>query len=72
MKKYLFSLFVFGYLILFPSISFAYLDPGTTSLVLQILGAVFISSMFFIKSIFRKVTGFCKKFTGKLKKEDSI
>jgi len=55
--------------LLFVSVSpaYAYLDPGTGSLVLQTLLVIVVGSMFFLKNIWRKIKSF---FTGKKKESD--
>lgn len=50
-------------LVLFPKPVHAYLDPGTGSYLFQILIAGLLGSLFFIKSIVRKVKKFLRKVT---------
>lgn len=45
------ALFLFAlYLTLFPDRSYAYLDPGTGSYILQIAAAVFFAGIFVVKT----------------------
>lgn len=53
--------------ILFPKPVYAYLDPGTGSYLFQILIAGVLGSLFFVKSIFRRVKGFLKRIFKKNK-----
>lgn len=41
-----------------PSTSWAYLDPGTGSYVLQILAVLFVGSIFSIRLFFRRIKDF--------------
>lgn len=49
------------FVLLLPTVSFAYIDPGTGSMVLQALAVAAFSSLFFIKKIFRSIKMFFKK-----------
>lgn len=51
-------LFFFALLCLSPSIAFAYLDPGSGSLLLSSIVALFASALFFIKNLFYKIISF--------------
>lgn len=54
-KKYLLvSLTVFFFLSC-PTLSHAYLDPGTGSYVLQIFLGIFLAGLFYIKTIWHKI-----------------
>ena len=53
--------FVLVFILLIPSHAYAYIDPGTGSLVLQGLAAAVISLMFFGRKIWSKVTSFFSK-----------
>ena len=64
--KPILSLFIL--LCLSPSIAFAYLDPGTGSLLLSSAIALFASALFFFKSIFYKVISLTSGGGVKLKK----
>ncbi|MDY5950357.1 MAG: CDP-glycerol glycerophosphotransferase family protein [Helicobacter sp.] len=64
--KPILSLFIL--LCLSPSIAFAYLDPGTGSLLLSSAIALFASAIFFFKSIFYKVISLTSGGGVKLKK----
>ncbi|MBI2315075.1 hypothetical protein HYU93_03410 [Candidatus Daviesbacteria bacterium] len=53
----------FGFLMLiFPQNAYAYLDPGTGSYLFQILMAGLLGSLFFIKSIIRKLKNLFYRF----------
>ena len=52
--------------LLSPSTSWAYLDPGTGSYLLQILAAVFVGSIFSIRLFFGRI----KDFFSRKKKAD--
>ncbi|WP_104731368.1 hypothetical protein [Helicobacter rappini] len=54
--KPILSLFIL--LCLSPSIAFAYLDPGSGSLLLSSIVALFASALFFIKNLFYKIISF--------------
>ncbi len=55
--------------IVFPQQTFAYLDPGTGSYVLQVAAAVFFGGLFAIKTFWGRITLFFKAlFGGKGKK----
>ena len=41
---------------------FGYIDPGSGSMILQMLLAGFFASMFYIKTIYLKLKFFIKKF----------
>ena len=51
--------------------SYAYLDPGTGSMILQALAAVFFSTMFFAKQIWRSVLSFYEKTIKKNVNDDT-
>ena len=48
---------IFIILLLIPSVSFAYLDPGTGSMILQIIIAGIAGIVFFIKTNWKKIRG---------------
>jgi hypothetical protein len=68
-------LFLYGILLwlIFPKQAHAYLDPGTGSYIFQILIAGLLASLFFIKSIIRKIKEIFTKFSSKKspKKDDN-
>lgn len=51
---------VLGFVLLSPTLAFAYLDPGSGSLLLSSIIALFASFIFFIKSLFYKTLSFFK------------
>ena len=59
MKKQIFLYIAFLFL-LFPKSAYAYLDPGTGSYFFQMLIAGLLGSLFFLKTIIRKVKEFFK------------
>ena len=48
----------------------AYIDPGTGSLLLQVLIASFVGALFLIKIYWQKVTAFFKNLFSKARKGD--
>ncbi len=60
-KTYNILLFIL-LLLLYPSISWAYLDPGTGTFIIQLEVATFIWSLVYIKLFESKITDY---FTGK-------
>ncbi|MDH5695679.1 MAG: hypothetical protein OEZ00_03610 [Dehalococcoidia bacterium] len=46
----------------------AYIDPGTGSLIIQVLIAAFVGGLFLIKVFWRKVKAFFSNFFSKAKK----
>jgi hypothetical protein len=57
----LFLIYLFILIILFPEKTYAYLDPGSGSYIFQILIAGVIGSLFFAKSILRKIINIVRK-----------
>ena len=51
-----FSIRILALLACLHSVCFAYLDPGSGSLLLSSVVAIFISSIFFFKGIFYKIS----------------
>lgn len=66
MKKVINSAIFAGILtaIVFPPQTFAYLDPGTGSYVLQVAAAVFFGGIFFLKTFWGRITMFIKSIFG--------
>lgn len=62
MKKF-YKLFylVFVFTFFMPSFAFAYIDPGTGSLILQALAAAAFSALAFCSSLREKIKNFFKK-----------
>lgn len=50
-------------LLLFPTISQAYIDPGTGSFILQMIGAAILGGLFSLKIFWGKITTFFSKKT---------
>lgn len=73
MKKLLklFVVFIVLYLFIIPKNSYAYLDPGTGSYLLQIIAAILFAGLFFIKSWWSKVKGIFLKIIAKNDEEES-
>ncbi len=56
----------FGFWLASSGQAFAYIDPGTGSQVLQVVLAVLLGGIFFIKMFFKRIASFFKKlFTRK-------
>ena len=53
--------------ILFPKYSFAYIDPGTASLVLQILGSMIVGCLVFFRTIKLQISNFFSRLFKKKK-----
>lgn len=70
-NKGFFSKIAYGLLLiyLFPKPAHAYLDPGTGSYLIQIFVATLFGSLFFLKSIIRKISEFISSHS---KKEPSL
>jgi hypothetical protein len=54
-------------IVFFPLPAYAYIDPGTGSMILQALAACFITCMVFFHGIRNSIIDFFKKITGKAK-----
>ena len=69
------TLIVFGsvaaLLLLWPTSAYAYLDPGTTSMILQALISVFVGGVIAIKVYWNKVKAFFLGFRKVDKKEEN-
>jgi len=65
LKKMPFKLIIFiGLLLfLFPRPALAYLDPGTGSYLFQLAIAGFLASLFFIKTLIRKVKAWIRNIS---------
>lgn len=59
-----------GFQLLFPRQSYAYLDPGTGSFIIQMLIATLAAGLFMLKVYFKKVKDFFKKFFAKGGKDE--
>ncbi len=57
---------------LFPSVAFAYLDPGTGSYLFQILVGTFLGGLFAIKMFWRNIRTFIAKLFGRGTSEDRL
>ena len=68
--KYLvLTLFVLS---LFPSVAFAYLDPGTGSYLFQVLVGAFLGSLFAIKIFWRNIRTFITNRFNRSASEDRL
>jgi hypothetical protein len=56
---------------LLPGTSYAYLDPGTGSYVLQLLLATIVGILFAIRLFWGRIKSFLKRLAGKQVSEDS-
>ena len=63
------KIFLIGYLILIPNISYAYLDPGMGSYILAMLAAFFAAIMTFFNVISMKIKNFFKRIKEILNKK---
>ena len=61
---------IITFLLIFPSLSEAYLDPGAGSYILQMLLAGALGLMFTIKLYISKIKSFFRGLFGKENKED--
>jgi hypothetical protein len=62
MKKFVqLSYLIFVFTLFLPSFAFAYIDPGTGSLILQALAAAAFSALAFWSSLREKIKNFFKK-----------
>lgn len=52
-------------LVLVPGQAHAYLDPGTGSIILQVLMAGLLGALFTIKSLWRNIKAFFARITGR-------
>lgn len=59
------SIYITLLLLLFPRQVYAYLDPGTGSYFFQVLIAGLLGSLFFIKTVFRRIKNYFKPKTEK-------
>lgn len=66
MNSIRFKFSIFSLLMFFPGYSFAYVDPGTGSLLLQSILAAVVGAFFYFRSIF----GFRKKKDNSEDKEE--
>ena len=73
-KKQTFKLFsvVVGVSLLVTNPSYAYIDVGTGSLVLQVLAAIGVGAMFYVRSIGRAIKKMIKKDSPNDINSDSI
>ncbi|OFY66330.1 MAG: hypothetical protein A3H98_02840 [Bacteroidetes bacterium RIFCSPLOWO2_02_FULL_36_8] len=55
---------------LFLHLIFCYLDPGSGSLIVQMIIASFLGGLYFLKVYWFKVKTFFQKLTGKYKEEE--
>lgn len=58
------------FLFIIPKNSYAYLDPGTGSYLLQIIAAILFAGLFFIKSWWGRVKGIFLKLISKADDEE--
>ena len=62
---FFFKLFLL--IIFYPASSYAYIDPGTGSLILQILGSIFVGIVVFFKTIKLQIENILSKIFKKQK-----
>ena len=60
-------------MLIFPKVAYAYIDPGMMTIVLQVLGSVFVGTVVFFRSIKEFIIIlYYKIFTSKKKKNGSL
>lgn len=60
-------------MLIFPKVAYAYIDPGMMTIVLQVLGSIFVGSVVFFRSIKAFILRFYYKiFPSKKKKNRSL
>ena len=60
-------------MIIFPKVSYAYIDPGMMTIVLQVLGSIFVGAVVFFRSIKEFILRFYYKvFPSKKKKNGNL
>ena len=42
---------IFIIMLIFPKVAYAYIDPGMMTIVLQVLGSIFVGTVVFFRSI---------------------
>ena len=52
---------VFIYTVIFNNVAYAYLDPGTLTMIFSIIAGLFASTVIFFKDIINKIKSFFKK-----------
>jgi len=61
---------IFLMLLLFPKDAYAYIDPGVGSYIFQILIAVLLGTLFYLKFFLRRVRNFIRRLTGRGRRKD--
>ena len=69
MSNKAFIILAFALYFFFPANSYAYLDMGTGSYIIQAILAGFFASLFFIKTYWFKLSKFVSKFFSRSKEE---
>ena len=64
--------FIFFFLVMIPSIGFAYIDPGTGSYFIQILIAALAGGVFALKMFWKKIMASLKIRKNKKTEPDSV
>ena len=62
------KLLIISIMLLFNSYSHAYIDPGTGSIIIQVLIASFVGIAYTAKIFWKQITGFIKKIITSIKK----
>lgn len=64
---------IFIIMLIFPKVAYAYIDPGTMTIILQVLGSIFVGTVVFFRSIKEFILRFYYKiFPSKKKKNGSL
>ena len=60
-------------MLIFPKVAYAYIDPGTMTIILQVLGSIFVGTVVFFRSIKEIILRFYYRiFPSKKKKNGSL
>jgi len=64
---------IFIIMLIFPKVAYAYIDPGTMTIILQVLGSIFVGTVVFFRSIKEIILRFYYRiFPSKKKKNGSL
>ena len=64
---------IFMIMIIFPKSAYAYIDPGMMTIILQVLGSIFVGTVVFFRSIKEFILRYYYKiFRSKKKKNGSL
>jgi len=60
-KIYIVFVYIISYIIFYPQIVYAYIDPGTTSLIISAIIALFATIGYYFRLIIQKIKDVLKK-----------